>query len=227
MNSPGILYAQSRAVLNRSFQLGKHSEEDYYGFYHENCSESLALLFLEEKACELHGVKMTEVVGTSKSPGFLSQIMHPQDVQRCDAGLYAFARGNATTGSLTYLQRLRLLNSGEYKLYFTCARLNAEGTRFQCVTTCLEEDHDFSQEVHQLLEASEYITQHIGTYTRFTPREREIMGYVCRGRSTLEIANHLFRSRHTIEKHKKNIFQKGGFRSNSELIRFALCFNLI
>lgn len=227
MNTTGLLFEQSQAVLKRSFQMGKHAEEDYFGFYHENCSESLALLFLEDKACELHGVRMNEVVGTSKSPEFLSQIMHPQDVQRCDAGLYAFARNTPSEGTLTYLQRLRLLNSQEYKLYFTCARLNPEKTRFQCVTTCLEDDHDFSQEVHQLLSSSEYITRHIQTYTRFTPREREIIAHVCRGESTLEIAAALFRSRHTIEKHKKNIYQKGGFRSNSELIRFALCFNLI
>jgi len=227
MNPSYLLYEESLAYLDRCFSEDAHVEEDFLGFYHENDPESLALLYLDEKACELHGVKMPEVTGRKNSPGFLGQIMHPEDVSRCDAGLWEFAKKKDESLRITYLQRLRLLHSDEFKLYFTCSRLNLNRQRFQCVTICLEDDHEFSQEVQGLLHSSEYIHAHIQTYTRFTPREREIISLVCKGKSTVEIAEQLFRSRHTIEKHKKNIFKKGNFQSNSELLRFALCFNLV
>lgn len=227
MNRSHLLYEASVSYLDRCLSQEKHLEEDFLGFYHENCPETLALLYLDEKACELHGVKMKEVTGRKNSPGFMSAIMHPEDVSRCDAGLWDFAQKKNEALRLTYLQRLCLLDSEVYKLYFTCFRLNLNRSRFQCVTICLEDDHEFSHEVNQLLQSSRYIHEHIQVYTRFTPREREIISLVCQGKSTLEIAEQLFRSRHTIEKHKKNIFKKGDFQTNSELIRFALCFNLM
>lgn len=227
MNRTASPYRNSLSLLGSHFPRESPLEEDYLGFYHENCMESLALLFLDEKACELHGVKMSEVVGAENSPGFLNEIMHPQDIERSDEALYGLVRQGDDQHRLTYFVRLKLLHNNEYKLYFTCARLNLERRRFQCLTTCLEDERDFSQEVKQLLSSSEYITRHVGIYSSLSPREREIITLVCQGKSTLEIAEELFRSRHTIEKHKKNIFRKTGFQSNSELIRFALCFNLI
>lgn len=221
------LYRYSLDFLEKRIQNDNHAEEDFLGFYHENCADTLALLFLEEKACQLHGVKMKDIVGVQNSPNFLPQIMHPDDVERCDRGLLNFAAKKDETTRHSYIQRLRLLHSDTYKIYFTCARLNLARNRFQCVTICLSDQFDFSQEARNLLDASEYIDQHIEIYTRLSSREREIISWVCAGKSVPEIAESLFLSQHTIEKHKKNIFSKGAFRSNSELIEFALHFNLV
>lgn len=220
-------YSRSIDFLNKRIQNRDHVEEDFLGFYHENCVDTLALLFLEERACQLHGVVMEDITGTKNSPDFLGQIMHPDDVERSDRGLWDFAAKKDETARHSYLQRLRLLNSDEYKIYFTCARLNISRNRFQCVTVCLSDQLDFSQEARKLLDASEYIDQHVEIYTRFSAREREVISWVCKGKSVPEIAKALFLSPHTIEKHKKNIFSKSAFRTNSELIEFALHFNLV
>ena len=65
------------------------------------------------------------------------------------------------------------------------------------------------------------------TFDNLTKREKEIIGWVCQGYSTKEIADKLFLSVHTIEKHKKNITSKTSFKSNAELIQFALNFELM
>jgi DNA-binding CsgD family transcriptional regulator len=50
-----------------------------------------------------------------------------------------------------------------------------------------------------------------------TPREREVLGGLLRGRSTAELAAALVVSPHTVEDHVKSIFERTGARSRQEL----------
>jgi len=50
-----------------------------------------------------------------------------------------------------------------------------------------------------------------------TPREREIIGLICSGRTNQEIADQLFISLATVKDHNYNIFRKTGVRNRVEL----------
>jgi len=51
-----------------------------------------------------------------------------------------------------------------------------------------------------------------------TPREREIIGLICAGRTNQEIADQLFISLATVKDHNHNIFRKTGVRNRVELV---------
>jgi DNA-binding CsgD family transcriptional regulator len=51
-----------------------------------------------------------------------------------------------------------------------------------------------------------------------TEREQEIARHVLRGESTVEIAESLFISTHTVQQHLKSIFEKTGVRSRRDLV---------
>mgnify|MGYP001627316240 CR=1 FL=1 len=55
-----------------------------------------------------------------------------------------------------------------------------------------------------------------------TKREIEILSYICKGFTNVEIATMLFRSIRTIENHRKNIFFKTKAKNLPELIVFAI-----
>jgi DNA-binding NarL/FixJ family response regulator len=55
-----------------------------------------------------------------------------------------------------------------------------------------------------------------------TKREIEILNYICKGLTNIEIATKLFRSIRTVENHRKNIFYKIKARNLPELIVFAI-----
>ncbi len=57
---------------------------------------------------------------------------------------------------------------------------------------------------------------------RMTARELEVLGLVCSGLSTPEIADKLFISVKTVEGHRTNIFQKTEVRNTAELIIWAI-----
>lgn len=56
----------------------------------------------------------------------------------------------------------------------------------------------------------------------FTPQERRITGFVCRGLSTIEIAGRLRVTTNSVQDHLKSIFAKTGVRSRRELVALLL-----
>lgn len=59
-------------------------------------------------------------------------------------------------------------------------------------------------------------------YDRLTHREREVLQLTAEGHSNAEIAARLFISRRTVETHRANVFDKLGFRTQTDLVRYAL-----
>lgn len=57
---------------------------------------------------------------------------------------------------------------------------------------------------------------------QLSSREREILGAVCRGLSNQEIADELFISKRTVDKHRANILEKTGCKNTASLVVYAI-----
>ncbi|MBR5465152.1 MAG: response regulator transcription factor [Alistipes sp.] len=53
-------------------------------------------------------------------------------------------------------------------------------------------------------------------------REKEILGAICRGLSNQEIADELFISKRTVDKHRANILEKTGCKNTAALVVYAI-----
>ena len=75
----------------------------------------------------------------------------------------------------------------------------------------------------------QYISQlHLQTdASTVTERELEVLRCFANGMSFKEIEDHLHISKKTIEHHKKAIFDKLGFASNADLVKYAIKNNII
>jgi len=60
-----------------------------------------------------------------------------------------------------------------------------------------------------------------------TKRESEIISFICAGMTSCQIAEQLCISKHTIETHKANIYNKLNINNMKELIQFANMVGLI
>jgi DNA-binding NarL/FixJ family response regulator len=58
--------------------------------------------------------------------------------------------------------------------------------------------------------------------TELSERELEILGLICRGYSNQEIADELFLSKRTVDKHRSNILFKTNCKNTAQLVVFAL-----
>ncbi len=59
-------------------------------------------------------------------------------------------------------------------------------------------------------------------YESLTPREREVLHLAAEGHHNPEIATRLFISSRTVEVHRANLMRKLGFRTQTDLVRYAL-----
>lgn len=54
-----------------------------------------------------------------------------------------------------------------------------------------------------------------------SPREKDILTLIGKGKTSHEIANELFISKHTVDTHRKNMIRKLGLNGAGELVRYA------
>lgn len=59
-------------------------------------------------------------------------------------------------------------------------------------------------------------------YDELTNREKEILGYICDGKSTREISENLFISLHTVETHRRKILTKLGVKNTASMVKVAI-----
>lgn len=64
-------------------------------------------------------------------------------------------------------------------------------------------------------------------YDDLTDREREVLRLIAEGRTSKEIAEHLYLSVHTVERHRQNIMGKLRLHNRAELIKYAIRKGLI
>ena len=62
---------------------------------------------------------------------------------------------------------------------------------------------------------------------RLSEREVDIFVGICRGQSTQEIADNLFISKRTVDKHRANILEKSGCKNSASLVVYAIKHGLV
>lgn len=87
----------------------------------------------------------------------------------------------------------------------------------------IESEHKFKRICNQ----EKFKEAHQLRFSRLTPREMEITTLIVQGYRTLQIAEQLFISRYTVEQHRKNINRKLKVHASSQLVQYALAFDLV
>lgn len=81
--------------------------------------------------------------------------------------------------------------------------------------------------LYRIQKEFDFAKNNIHFYQQLTPREKEIIQLLTRGKNNPEIANYLCISRLTVEQHRKHINQKLKIESFSKLIHFSYAFDLV
>lgn len=68
----------------------------------------------------------------------------------------------------------------------------------------------------------ESVHSEIAEADRLSEREEEILVAICRGLSTQEIADALYISKRTVDKHRANILEKSGCKNTASLVVYAI-----
>lgn len=121
---------------------------------------------------------------------------------------------------------------GDEEFYFQMVEAGAKGFILknsevsevvQAITAVGEGGSYFSQELLFSLVGSLKHTPHVEhPEDLLSQREREILLLICKGFSNMEIADQLFISKRTVDKHRANILEKTGCRNTANLVVYAI-----
>ena len=128
---------------------------------------------------------------------------------------------------------------GDREYYFEMVEAGAKGfllksSELQEVVAAVENIHNggsyFSQELLQMLvdqlRPADGLDDSAEVET-LSSRETEILLEVCRGLSNQEIADKLFISKRTVDKHRANILEKTGCKNTASLVVYAIKHHLV
>ncbi len=126
---------------------------------------------------------------------------------------------------------------GDREFYFEMVAAGAKGfllksSELHEVVTAIESVCEggsyFSQELLQMLVSQLRPANALGQEGEpLSKREAEVLIEICRGYSNQEIADKLFISKRTVDKHRANILEKTGCRNTANLVYFAIKHKLI
>ena len=174
-----------------------------------------------------------EVVGEAASgEEFLAMLPAlAADVAFMDIAMPGMAGDEATVQALGLQPDLKIITLSMYgeEVYYT--RMMTAGAK-----GFLLKDSDFSEVIEAIDTVSaggsyichELLVQLTGAQSlldggeELSSREQEILVMVCRGLSNQEIADELFISKRTVDKHRANILEKTGCKNTANLVVYAI-----
>jgi two-component system response regulator NreC len=155
---------------------------------------------------DLNGIEATKIIKEmSPKTAVLALTMHEDDhyfFEMLHAGASGYVLKRAAPDEL--VQAIRTVCRGDVYLHPTMAK--------RLVTDYLNRAEENESEKE---------------YSNLTPREQEVLTLIAEGHSNTEIANELFISIKTVDRHRENIMRKLNMHSRIDLVKYAIRTGLI
>lgn len=125
---------------------------------------------------------------------------------------------------------------GDYEYYARMSRLGVKGYLLKsadfkeveiAIDAVLNGKCYFSQELMQMVVQHHGVGDYYSVCPDISDREKEVLTEICNGLSSSEIAEKLFISKRTVEKHRANLMEKTGCSNTASLVMFAVKNNLL
>ncbi|RAK62967.1 LuxR C-terminal-related transcriptional regulator [Hymenobacter edaphi] len=191
---------------------------------------STTVAYMSRRGLQLLGITAEELQALGAD--YHQRFFNPEDAAEYAPKLWALVAQNDFEQVISFFQQVRTLESPDWSLYLSAARLLLRGDDglplLLLSNSCaIDPSSHIPLKVQRLVDENNFLRQHAATFASLTGREREVLRLLALGHSAPEIAKVLFISAQTAETHRRNIRQKLGAESAFELGQFARAFDLI
>jgi len=199
-------------------------------------------LFRDGLKLILNNTSETEVVGeASNGKEFLNQLANYKDtIVLMDIEMPVMNGIDATrlaAESNPAIKIIALSMFDDYEYYYQMIEAGAKGFLLknaemeevlQAIKQVAHGENFFSQEL--LLSVVKSMSELKGAQNKMdnlSEREIEVLHLICKGYSNQEIADKLFLSKRTVDKHRANILEKTGTKNTASMVMYAIKNKLI
>ncbi|WP_426671114.1 response regulator transcription factor [Mucilaginibacter sp. McL0603] len=241
MNFEGNKEDQERTIcqagifnLGNKLQQHKLSVEDIGDYIPGNVMvqdlSRMVNTYMNKSGCEIlrHSKEELEELG----PDYFNLFFPAKEIAVLKVELTKFIQLNDTSKVYSFFQRVRPNPDVDYKWYLTNSRLYpklAKDTALKVMHVSVEVNQlsYVGKKLNYLCDQDEFVIKNYDKYALLSCREKEIIKLIVGGNHSYTISEMLFISLNTVNNHRKNILNKLKLKSLSELIKFAIAFNLL
>lgn len=187
-------------------------------------------VYMNQTGCDIlrHSSEELQLLG----PEYFLKFFPEEETNVLKVELQNFAVENDVGQFYSFFQRVRADEESDYKWYFTNSRLITlapinEGMKMMHIAVPVDQLSYVGKKLSNLVEDDILIRKNLPKFISLTKREKEVIRLIVEGKSSIEIANFLYLSIHTVNNHRKNIIHKLDINSLSQLIKFAVTFSII
>lgn len=185
---------------------------------------------------------MSVIIEASDGADFLSQLSakkHP-DIVLMDIGMPNMDGIEATRLAVERMPDIRVIALsmfGEEDYYYRMINAGAKGFLLKN-----SEISDVKEAIEQVMSGNSYFSQEllcnviksfhankeqVEVMATLSKREQQVLNEICKGLSNQEIADSLFISKRTVDKHRSNLLSKTNSKNTANLILYAIKHKLI
>jgi len=187
--------------------------------------------YMNSWGCDNLGHSMDEINALGHE--YYDKFFAPGETEKIFNGMKDYFQRNDPSELYSFFQQVKTGPKYEYKWFYTVCRLLKEESEGQepgrlfLLSTPMAGIDPLVNKVSKLLDENKFVAENYKKFASLTKREKEIITLLTEGKSSPEIADQLFISKHTVSTHRKNITSKLNINSFADLLKFAIAFDLI
>ncbi|PZX10142.1 PAS domain-containing protein [Breznakibacter xylanolyticus] len=203
------------------------AERDFYkkildalpAVVHVNNLETQMVDWINGGVVQISGYEPGQIVN---NPDFLKSVVVPDDLTWMAESIVKFKVMQQRSDSYLYSMRHADGTVATYQGFGVVFERDAAGRPLRNLAIDIDITHEISN-YKQLKRHLEEMTKqlHQSQLKQLTKTEKQVIVYLCDGKTVKEIAGLLHRSVHTIANHKRNVYSKLGLHRTGQLVGWA------
>ena len=196
-------------------------------------AEDGSVVHMSTKGCTQLGISLAEIQALGAD--YHARFFNAEQSAEYVTDLLKMVKANNSEDCFTYFQQVRLPGYADWQWYLSCTRIffQEEGDSFKkpvlllTMAQHISAQNHYTHKIDRLLEELNFVRSQSRAFGRLGRREKEILKLMATGLTSVEMAEMLFLSLHTINTHRKNIRQKLAIDSSKKLELYARAFELM
>ena len=192
--------------------------------------EALQVTYMNNWGCEALNHSMDEINAMGEE--YYEKFFLPEESRWYLSGMRDYYNHSDSSQIYSFFQQVRTGPKMELSWHYSVCKFLRGSSTYSKPTQLILVANPISgmglmvNKVNKLLDENVFVAKHYKRFALLSKREKEVITLLAEGMSSSEISDNLFISKHTVGTHRKNIYQKLDINKFSELLRFAIAFEL-
>ena len=197
---------------------------------HRVLIESSSIEYMSKSGLEMLNISLDELKALGGN--YFEHFMNKQDAEDYNPKLFAMFKRNNQNEVITFFQQMRPSVLADWEWHLSSVKIlmrDDNGKPLLLIVSAVPVNplQHITNKISRLLEENNFVRNQSIHYDLLTPREKELLRLMAKGKSNKEISSEMFISVNTTETHRKNIKAKLKVSSAFELNQYASAFDLI